>query len=270
MATEMKSLNTDAMLKSMSYIGAALSEWRMLQQLEGHIVPATISFDVRVGFLKSIDMLKDSAVELGMGTTISVINNGFDDALNQIAPNRPLNAQELQRLIVFADKVVSVFIAEASSHSFVAIATGHSAYFAPDLPLFGESVEDAFPTSIQEIADAGRCRAAGLWTGCVMHLMRAIEPALGSLANSVGVDADQNWNTTLNQIESKLREFRKSDRGADAEKWASEVVLELRAVKNAWRNHAMHSRSRYNEGEAVAIFDTVKRLMGNLATRLSE
>lgn len=63
--------------------------------------------------------------------------------------------------------------------------------------------------------------------------MRALEPALQALAQSVSVVPDQNGNGALNQIETKLREIRKANDGAASEQWASEAVLQLRAIKNA-------------------------------------
>lgn len=264
----MISLDPRTFLAPMSYIGAAVSEWKMLQQLEGHVVPQAISMDVKVGFLRSVELLKDVATSLTMPTTISLIDTEFEDAVERLAPNRPYSAHELQRLILFGDKVLSVFIAEASARAFIALAHGHSGFLAPETPLFGEAVDDAFPAAGQEIADAGKCRAAGLWTASVMHLMRAIEEPLNLLAQRLGVDTGQNWNTALNQIEVELRARNKSQHGADEEQWASEAAAHLRAIKNAWRNYAQHGRVRYNEGEAVSIWNNVQSLMQTLAKKL--
>lgn len=145
----------------------------------------------------------------------------------------------------------------------------HAGFYAAK-PHFGEAVDDAFPSAAQEIGDAAKCRALGQWTACVLHLMRALEPALNALAGYVAVQPDQNWNTALNQIDAKLRAITKANDGAEAEQWASEASAHFRTVKNAWRNHAAHGRARYNEDEAVAIFDNVRFLMTTLAGRLSE
>jgi hypothetical protein len=82
-------------------------------------------------------------------------------------------------------------------------------FYSPTTPLFGDAVADAFPAAEQEITDAGKCRAAGLWTASVMHLMRAIEEPLNSLAQWLGAETGQNWNTALNQIDAKLRALNK-------------------------------------------------------------
>lgn len=266
----MRKIDVDRLLKPMSYIGGALSEWRLLQQLEGHIAPAAIPFETRVGFMKSLELLKEAASDLALRTSLGVVEAGWEDTLAQLAVNRPLSAHELQRLVSYGERVSTVFATEASSLTFMTLAPGHAAYASPERPLFGDQVEEAFPTASAEIADAGRCRAAGLWTACVTHLMRSLEPALGALAAWAGATPDANWNATLNQIEARLREIRKGVDGDEAERWASEAALQLRAVKNAWRNHAMHGRTRYGEEDAIRVFDSTKYLMQTLAGRLAE
>lgn len=266
----LKKIDSDALLKPMSYLGNAVGEWRVLQQLEGHMVPKVIDFDVRVGFLKSVEMLKDAATTLSMPAAVKVIELGWDEALALLSLNRPLSSHELQRVTNYADKVLSVFVAEASRASLLALPAKHADFLSPETPLFGAKVAAAFPSSAPDIADAGQCRAVGLWTASVMHLMRALEPALEELATSLGIEVGQNWNTALNQIDAELRKIGKSSHGASEEQWASEAVLQLRAIKNAWRNHAMHGVGRYGEDDAVRIFDSVKYFMQTLAIRLTE
>ena len=102
-----------------------------------------------------------------------------------------------------------------------------------------------------------------------MHLMRATEEPLRALAEWAGVDVGQNWNNALNQIDSRLKERTKTAHGADEEQWASEASAHLRAIKNAWRNHAAHGLARYDEQDAVAIWSNVQSLMQTLAKKLS-
>ena len=58
--------------------------------------------------------------------------------------------------------------------------------------------------------------------------------------------------------------------GTWRKRWASEAALQLRAVKNAWRNHAMHGRIRYGEDDAVRVFELTKYSMQTLAGQLTE
>ena len=166
--------------------------------------------------------------------------------------------------------LVSALHDELQARLLFVIEHGEAAYYSDDTPLFGSVVDDAFPSAAQEISDAGNCRALGRWTACVIHLMRALEPALNALAAHLGVPTNQNWNKTLNEVDSRLREINGSSGGPEAEQWASEASAHLRVVKNAWRNHAAHGRARYDKEQAIAIYDNVRPLMRTLAIRLSE
>lgn len=252
----------------MSYIGAAVAEWKMLLQLDGHVIRPAMTMNDKTAFLRSVQLLKDVATSLSMPTTVSVIDTDYDHILERLVPNRPFSSQELQHLVMFGEKILSVVVAEAGERTFIALAHAHSSFLSPTAPLFGEAVENAFPLAGQEIADAGKCRAAGLWTASVMHLMRAIEEPLGLLAQRLGVETTQNWNSALNQIEAELRARKRSQHGADEEQWAAEATAHLRAIKNAWRNYAQHGRARYNEEDAISIWNNVQSLMQTLAKKL--
>lgn len=149
------------------------------------------------------------------------------------------------------------------------MASKHAAFYA-DGAHFSEAVDEAFPSVIYDVAEAAKCRALGRWTACVMHVMRVLEIGLGALAKHLGVEEDGNWNTVLNEVESKAREIGKRTHGKEAEQWAAEAGTHLRFIKNAWRNHAMHPLEKYDEERAVAIFDNARSFMQHLATRLSE
>lgn len=193
--------------------------------------------------------------------------------INELSPRLDMTVfdeRTLGRLAETAFQLSFTFPDELAARTLLVMPSGNVRYYEPSELLFGPQVEDAFPSSAPEIADAGRCRALGMWTACVMHLMRAVEPALNALAARYSVQPDQNWNTALNQIEAKLRGVQQSRDGAEAEQWASEAAVHLRGVKNAWRNHAMHGRARYNEDEAVKIYNSVQALMQQLAEQLHE
>ena len=138
-----------------------------------------------------------------------------------------------------------------------------------DAAPFGEAVEDAFPVSAQDISEAAKCLALGRSTACVMHLMRALEEPLSMLAMRCGVEDAANWNTLLNQIESRLRQ-RGASQDEGWEQWASEAATHFRFIKNAWRNHAMHARGSYDEARANEIYGSVGSFLRHLAIRLQQ
>lgn len=141
-------------------------------------------------------------------------------------------------------------------------------FYQSNSPLFGDAVNRAFGSAAEDIREAGRCRAVGRWTACVMHLMRALEPALLAFQNVVEVKVPKkNWQDILNQIDAKIRE--NGHQHVD-HAWNSEASLQFLRFKDAWRNYAMHGRDFYSEERAVEIYDSVRAFMRHLSTRLSE
>jgi hypothetical protein len=171
----------------------------------------------------------------------------------------------------FLDDVRERFNDEiATLHCFF-LSDDERSYHDPSKPLFGAEVDNAFPSSSPEIEEAGKCRATGRWTACVMHLMRALEPALLALQATVGVNVPkEQWNQIIDQIESKIEEIKKRTHGGADEQWYSEAATHFRFIKNAWRNYAQHLHERYDEERALEIYDSVRAFMRQLATRLSE
>ena len=142
-------------------------------------------------------------------------------------------------------------------------------------PLFGDHVDEAFPSAQYDISEAGRCLAFRRQTACVVHLMRALEFGLSNLATTLGMNlTNKNWDTIINDIE---KEVRSRNKGSHGEKWKnedepffSEAAAHFRLIKNAWRNHAAHARTKYTDEEAKEIYESVRAFMRHLSQRLSE
>jgi hypothetical protein len=151
-----------------------------------------------------------------------------------------------------------------------------AAFYQPSTPHFGQDVSDKFPSATYDIEEAGKCLGVRRSTACVTHLMRAIEPGLNSLATALNVNFDRvNWNTILDQVENAIVAIGTGP-GPHPPNWRadkqyySEAAVHLRLIKDAWRNHAMHLRDRYDEERAEAVFLNVRSVMKHLAIRLSE
>lgn len=48
------------------------------------------------------------------------------------------------------------------------------------------------------------------------------------------------------------------------------ALQDIRAIRDAWRNHIMHTRADISPEDAIAIFGHVKRLLSTLAERIKE
>ena len=101
-----------------------------------------------------------------------------------------------------------------------------------------------------------------------MHLMRVLEVGLNTLARTLGVSFDRrNWENVINDCDAKIKTIGPSW-GADwkdKQQFYAGAAKDFRYFKDAWRNHAMHYRERYDATEAKSILDHVKTFMVQLA-----
>jgi hypothetical protein len=81
------------------------------------------------------------------------------------------------------------------------------------------------------------------------------------------------WETMLNQlqdkVDSKINKMKRGKRKQAAQEFYYPVLQDIRGIRDAWRNHVMHTRAIYIKEEADAILAHVKRLMALLALKLS-
>ena len=148
------------------------------------------------------------------------------------------------------------------------------AHFYSDAALFGNEVENAFPSASPEIIEAGKCFALDRWSATVFHLMRTLEVGIRCLAAVFHVDAfNNNWQNVLEQIQKNVNAMNSVSHGADWKadrQFYSEAVSHFLILKNAWRNYTMHLHERYDEERATIIFDSVRAFMRQLAKKLKE
>ena len=258
-------------ISALTFLTGSISDWRIQMQLiqKRAITPLHFSMEVRAQFLDCFRVIEKAAQRLEMAGVGAAANRGFNECLELLSAPIGYDAHRLGRIVAYAEQVVLPFMDELQARVLYSMPPRHASLYVAEFP-FGEAVEDAFSSASYDIAEAAKCRALARWTASVMHLMRVLEVGLRSLAEHYGIEPGESWNTTLNQIEAKSRDVRKSVVGADEEKWANEAGVHLRFIKNAWRNHAMHPVEKYDEERAVAIFDNARTFMQHLAQKLSE
>lgn len=157
--------------------------------------------------------------------------------------------------------------------------------------LFGPGVHQAFPLARTDIQEAGTCLALERPNASVFHMMRAVEWGLRALCTDMGVSRLRSvnrktgkvtyrrieyseWESILNQldkrVEEKLADVRRGPKRQLYQEFYYPVLLDIRAIREAWRNHTMHTRSDYSVNDALAILTRVKHLMQALSSRLGE
>jgi len=171
-----------------------------------------------------------------------------------------------------ANEIFRIYQSELRNALFLYVARDRADYYGQP-QLFGGVVQIAFPSCGQDISEAGNCYALERDTGCVMYLMRVLEVALSVMAAEFGVSAvRENWQNIIEKIESKVSGLGPTDGPGwkERKEFYAAACTQFMHFKNAWRNHAMHSRTRYNGEEAKRIFEHVKEFLQVLAVRLHE
>jgi hypothetical protein len=254
------------------YIGNVI----LLQTLSGHLNACAIDYHI----FKYPDMTADESIFKRFNNAIEVIERDCDDLkfehvqdfianLKHKLSRQPLTYGELGEA---ARNIFTIYQSELRTRLFVFVSADRAGYFAKD-DLFGEVVSASFLPCAQDIKDAGTCYALEQDTACVMHLMRVLEVSLVALAhNFSGIETDRKeWNIIIESIEKRVRAIGPGD-GLDWKEqrdFYSGVCNQFMFFKNAWRNHAMHARVRYNGPEAFDILDHVRQFMQHLGQRVT-
>jgi hypothetical protein len=142
--------------------------------------------------------------------------------------------------------------------------------YAPSAPLFGQDVEQRFPSIAEDISEAARCLALDRTTACVFHLMRSLEAVVQQLGDKLHakiIDKDKidlNWGVILENMKKPIEAMGK---GPTRDKWSEALTL-LFHVKQAWRHPTMHPKQTYKSDEARDVFNATGSFLRYLATLL--
>lgn len=117
--------------------------------------------------------------------------------------------------------------------------------------------------------------------------MRVTEWGLRALATDVGLMrvlkdkkrrryvplAWSEWEHILKQLPEKVDErlgkLKPGPKKQGLQEFYWPAIQDIKGIRDAWRNHVMHTRREYTMLEARAIRDHVQRLMTTLTTRVS-
>jgi hypothetical protein len=213
----------------------------------------------RIG--ETLAELKASCLDLDLPVSLEIIEEKIK------AP--PATMEAFQMLL-------TALKAEIKSKQFLFVPSHLAKYHDLILQSF---ITTAFPLASKEIVNAGNCLAAGLYTACVFHSMRAAEIGVRVLGNTLGVTFPDKpielaeWQNILDQAESKIKEMKdlKPRQHKDEElKFWSQAATQFIYFKDAWRVRVAHARETYEETPATRVFSHTLELFEVLATRLSE
>jgi hypothetical protein len=250
-------------------------------RLESYIASTALSSDGKPGFAMMLpidDKLRDKA----MRTLESLASDCKTLALNTSAEmvagmrstlERDAHRDNVQWLLDQMKTVRDLMSTEMKWRVYAYIPAEKAKYFTTGKArLFGEEVDKAFPDARNDVHEAGCCMALTRPTAAVFHLMRVLECGLAALGKVFSIPlAHTNWGSAIEQIESKIRDMHKDaiwkvkPDCKDMQVKYAQAAATFGVLKDAWRNHTMHSRVAYEEEEAEHIFGNVKMFMRKLA-----
>jgi hypothetical protein len=108
--------------------------------------------------------------------------------------------------------------------------------------------------------------------------MRVAEHGLRALAKRVKVPFPKTfdlktWDELIRSIEKEIQKIvqkpKTSQRSKDLE-FYNTAAAQFRYFKDGWRNHVMHTRTSYDEHQAMSVMIHVQEFMQHLATGSKE
>ncbi len=130
---------------------------------------------------------------------------------------------------------------------------------------FGEEVSKAFPDAYYDMVEANLCLLFERSTAAVFHSMRVLEHGLKRLAQLLGVPVPpESWGKILQPINDEIKKKKHDDPEVQ---FYSQAAVQLKYLKDAWRNQCMHSSVTYDQEEAREILGHVKSFMEDLCRK---
>lgn len=204
--------------------------------------------------------------------------------LVEMTVQQPNNASNLA-LSTQIQRVLDTVIVELRKRKFIFVSADRTLLLENN-ELFGAKVNSKFKLASNDIKEAGNCLAAECNTAAVFHLMCAFEWALRAFAAELGLTRFKDWNKEkghfqytpasyamwekmLSQLpqraEKRLKGLRPGPRKQALQQFYSSCFEDIKFVKDAWRNHIMHTRQQYDRDQALSVLLHVMGIMQRMA-----
>jgi hypothetical protein len=233
-------------------------------QAEGGDIPSK-SFYAEI--IRKLGDLHDQLEEMGLSLSVKAADRivGRLEGGARL-PEMAADMKELQSRIV--DELDSVLLLRVDADRV-------EQYRAP---LAGwEAVVDRFSCAF-DIEEATKCFATERHTACVFHLMRVVESAVLELQIFLREkDLKAHFGSVIQKLETLVQKARYDDVSTDLQSYLPfmrEVLPQLHAVKDSWRNKVAHLDNRiiptetFTEELASGVYSATLLLMNKLATGL--
>jgi len=216
-------------------------------------------------FLRQMDRLRAecSDLELPIATALTT-----EKLAEMKGFQRPMSWADASLEFVALTRVL---LTELDQRVCLLISPDRTRYWSPNIP---PPIQERFGSVSSELVQASVCIAVESYTAAVFHSMRGLEIVLGVVARRFGVPHErEQWHNMIEGIESKIGDMKKLPKGvskSEDQQFYSEAAKEFAYFKDAWRNHAAHSRATYGFTDASKVYSHVSEFVAHIAKRLSE
>jgi hypothetical protein len=150
-------------------------------------------------------------------------------------------------------------------------------FYSPNEPLFGPEVDRNFQSVSYEIEQGGKCYACDLTTAAAFHWIRSLEAGIRAMARCLGIPdpttgRERNWGQLNEAFRLRIEANwpKSSGRMTGDAHLFDKLYGSISGMQNPYRNETMHLSAKYTAPEALHIFELVKGLMTQIASRMDE
>ncbi|RST31656.1 hypothetical protein HMF7854_13040 [Sphingomonas ginkgonis] len=202
-----------------------------------------------------LDKFKAEAAAIGARLAVKAVDR-LSAALQ--APECTLSVKDLTAAIF---QIESRFADYLEDVQFFALSEHESAMMgSADTLVAMDGFSVLFPAASFEAEEAAKCIALGRHTAAVFHSMRMLEIGIKALAKRLSIpsptkSAEKNWKFILDSIRAKVDELYPAGKRLPHSEGAAfeDLLVNLEAVRNPWRNATMHVENIYAPHEALHI-----------------
>jgi hypothetical protein len=208
--------------------------------------------------------------------------NVASDIASSTLARFPVHTPDTSSIWTDLEHLTNVIARDMFDHALVQVSGGMRHYANRTNP-FGQLVADAFPSTTNDLIEAGNCLAVECNVASAFHLMRAAEVGLWELGRDRQIPLAKSgkiefaeWGLIIRELDEAVKAIQQWPNSAtkeEAHKFYNAAVVEIRAFNDGWRRHSAHARPHMppmKSEEAIALWGHVYRFMTTLAGKIGE
>jgi hypothetical protein len=217
-------------------------------------------------FKGKLDLIKDYAKNLRLRQSEKCAERILRRLEHQESP-----PDDLQSLVM---QVTELVYSEMEDQLFLWVPGHRSEWYGKTAELIvGTECCARFPSIQREVEEAAKCYAVGRYTAAAFHLTRAGEAGVQALAKAIQFKPPHNqWTLVFDRmkVEYNTPPASRPTHWKTHGKFLTNIWADLSLLARVWRNDVMHLVEIYGEEEAKELFETLPKLLRDLATHMDE